>query len=266
MIYWNIGDAKFDLAGNFYADKMNKVLVIGDACQDVFHYGSCYGMAPDVPIPVLTIEETEGNFGMAMNVAANIRALGVECDIEVNPGWEKITKERYGDANRNYLFLRVDTGTDTSRRWDRTKDINFPAYEAVVVSDYDKGFLAEEDITYICKRNDNVFLDTKKLLGPWCEDARVIKINYAEFLKTKHTVSRALQGKLVITRGKNGSSYRDKIFPTKEVEVKDVSGAGDTFLAGLCVKYLEARDLVQSIEFATRCSEVVVQKRGVSTV
>ena len=56
------------------------------------------------------------------------------------------------------------------------------------------------------------------------------------------------------------------MFPVKEVSVRDVSGAGDTFLAGLVVKYIETNDIRKSIKFAQECATVVVQKHGVATL
>ena len=53
---------------------------------------------------------------------------------------------------------------------------------------------------------------------------------------------------------------------TKDVPVKDISGAGDTFLAGLVSKYLKTVDIIKSIEFAQKCTTKVVQKHGVSTI
>jgi sugar/nucleoside kinase (ribokinase family) len=50
------------------------------------------------------------------------------------------------------------------------------------------------------------------------------------------------------------------------VEVKDVSGAGDTFISGLCYYYLKTKSIEESINFANECATKVVQKRGVSTV
>ena len=50
------------------------------------------------------------------------------------------------------------------------------------------------------------------------------------------------------------------------VEVKDVSGAGDTFISALCCRYLKSHNIQESILFANECATTVVQKRGVSTI
>lgn len=245
---------------------MEKVLVIGEACRDVFHYGSCERMAPEGPVPVLNVERSESNGGMALNVVANLTALGTKCDWVVNPNWEALTKERYIALHNNHLFLRVDHESGQYERCSLLKETPLSEYPLVLISDYNKGFLSEDDIEYICAKNNNVFMDTKKVLGSWAEKAKVIKINSFEFERTKHTLTPPLQKKLIVTRGPRGSTYRDKVFPAEEVEVKDVSGAGDTFLAALVVKYLSTSSISRSIGFATECATIAVQKKGVSTI
>ena len=75
-----------------------------------------------------------------------------------------------------------------------------------------------------------------------------------------------LTNKTIITRGHLGCQYQNKIYPTKEVSVKDVSGAGDTFLSGLVVEYTRSKNIELAINFAQECTTIVVQKIGVSTI
>ena len=58
----------------------------------------------------------------------------------------------------------------------------------------------------------------------------------------------------------------DEWFPVEKVEIRDVSGAGDTFLSGLVSEYLLTKDIKKSIIFAQQCATIVVQKPGVSTI
>ena len=60
--------------------------------------------------------------------------------------------------------------------------------------------------------------------------------------------------------------YKNDIFPVDEVSVKDVSGAGDTFISGLVVEYIKTKDIKKAINFAQECTTKVVQKIGVVTV
>ena len=139
--------------------------------------------------------------------------------------------------------------------------------DAIIISDYCKGFLEESDIEHICKYNKNVFVDTKKKLGKWIKDADFIKINELEYQKNHEVLSEnGLEEKLIVTLGSKGCIYKEKEFSVKEVPVKDVSGAGDTFIAGLVRGYLDTQDIEKAIEFAQKCTTVVVQQHGVATV
>ena len=45
-----------------------------------------------------------------------------------------------------------------------------------------------------------------------------------------------------------------------------MSGAGDTFIAGLVRGYLDTNSIYKAIKFAQKCTTYVVQKHGVATV
>ena len=246
-----------------------RILVIGESCSDVYKYGDCTRLCPEAPVPVMKTDnrETNVNAGMAMNVYRNVEALSkdIVVDIITNNNWQQIKKIRYVDQKTNYIILRVDENDDSINRC-KIKKINFEPYDIVIISDYNKGFLTREDIEYISKKHQTTFLDTKKILGKWCKDIKYIKINENEYDRTRHMIDSDLVSKLIITLGSNGARHLDKTYPVSKVEIKDTSGAGDTFIAGLCVKYLSSKNIDDSIGFANKCATVVVQKKGVSVV
>ena len=244
---------------------MNKVLVIGDSCTDVFIYGNMKRVCPEAPVPVFNPITTKTNGGMARNVLANLVVLGVEADIITNTN--DIKKIRYIDDRSNQMVLRVDEHDYC----DRIKDeeiVQLHKYDAIIISDYCKGFLIESDIEFICSHHKNVFVDTKKQLGDWIEGVSYIKINELEHEKNFDIIPNypILQDKLIVTKGKDGCEYMGETFKVKEVPVKDVSGAGDTFLAGLVQNYITNGDIRSAIKFAQLCTEKVVQKHGVTTI
>jgi len=247
------------------------ILVIGDSCTDVFTYGDAVRLAPEGPAPVFNPLYSKSNGGMASNVASNIEAIGASVKLITQS--EEIVKTRYIDKRTNFLLLRLDTN-------DKVKNIqknllhsivdNFyenKKYDAIIVSDYCKGFLSEEDIEIIATRNSNVFLDTKKILGEWCNDVSFIKINHTEYDRTKHTIDYlGLYGKMIITRSDEGCEYKNIVYPVDKVNIKDVSGAGDTFISGLVCEYVRTNDIEMAIKFAQECATKVVQKKGVCTI
>ena len=245
-----------------------KILVIGDSCDDIFRYGEVNRLAPEAPIPIIVPERETSNPGMAGNVVRNLEALGAEVTFIHNHS--PIKKIRYVCSKYNHLLLRVDENDKCENiniHHDLTP-LNWEQYDAVVISDYCKGFLNENDIEYISLKHPLTFLDSKKILGNWAHDISFIKINYTEYEKNKDIFlsDSILKNKTIVTRGKYGCDYQNKNYPTKEVPVKDVSGAGDTFLAGLVVEYIKSKNIDLAIDFAQECTTIVVQKLGVSTI
>jgi len=49
-----------------------KILIIGDSCKDVFVYCNCKRLCPEAPVPLLDINNSTTNPGMAYNVFKNV--------------------------------------------------------------------------------------------------------------------------------------------------------------------------------------------------
>ena len=242
-----------------------KILVIGESCKDVFKYGKVSRLEPSAPVPVFELVDSVENAGMAGNVLGNLASLGVSVDIHTNNNWENITKTRFAERKTNHMFMRVDEN-DAGYGRSSVGDLNYEIYDAVVVSDYDKGFLTRDDLRTIKSSHDVVFLDTKKAIGEWTlECATYVKVNNYE-LSRSGRIPKSLREKLIVTLGPEGASHKGVTHPVPHVEIKDLSGAGDTFISGLVVKYIETGDIHESIIYANECSTAAVQKRGVSVL
>lgn len=241
---------------------MKDILVIGDSCRDIFVYCDAVRLAPDFPVPVLNIVNQTENPGMAANVQRNILKYK-KCDLHTNENWWNITKTRYVHQNTNHMFMRVDIPHSNS-------EVDFDYvnldYKLIVISDYNKGFLSERDINHICEQHPCVFLDTKKILGSWAEQAKYIKINDYEYRNSKPHLNQKLEPKIIHTIGGDGCEFQGKRYSVIKAEVKDTSGAGDSFMAALCVKYLETENIEESIRFANKCASEVVKHRGVTVI
>jgi bifunctional ADP-heptose synthase (sugar kinase/adenylyltransferase) len=241
---------------------VKRVLVIGETCRDIFNYGVCNRLCPEAPVPIFKPYETIENPGMATNVQRNIISLGVKANLITNENWKNITKTRHIDQRTNHMFIRIDKNDDDYKKCDLS-NVNFDLYDAIVISDYNKGFISEEDIIFISENHDCVFMDTKKILGSWCDKVSYIKINISEYKKTKHNITPHIEKKLIITLGSQGCKYNDIIYSVPRVDIKDTSGAGDTFVSGLVVNYIKTQNIEESIIFANECATDVVQRRGV---
>lgn len=221
-------------------------------------------MCPDAPVPILIAESSIENGGMSTNVKNNILKLGADCALLTNNNWEKITKTRYVHRESNHLFFRLDSEGPCDRI--NLRDLELKDYDAVIISDYNKGFLETSDIDYICRQHPLVFIDTKKILGEWANEANFIKINNTEYNNSLPHLTQHLKDKIIHTMGSEGARYRQKVYPVTPSEVKDSSGAGDTFIAGLVTNYLKTRDIDLAIIFANECASEVVKHRGVVTI
>ncbi len=243
---------------------MKRILIIGGTCLDRFVYCHARRLAPDLPVPVLSVIEEVENPGMAKNVERNIRAIYKNCDLITNKGWRNITKTRYVHQDSNHTFIRVDNEPPMERA--KVRSVPFKKYDIIGISDYNKGFLTEDDIAYICEHHDCVFVDTKKIVGPWIKKAKYIKINNIEYERSKHAITSTLAKKIIHTKGSAGAEFQGKMYPIEKVEVKDLTGAGDSFFAALLVRYAETEDITEAIEFANECAREVVRHRGVTVI
>jgi D-beta-D-heptose 7-phosphate kinase/D-beta-D-heptose 1-phosphate adenosyltransferase len=244
-----------------------KVLVIGDSCQDIFIYGKCERLCPDAPVPVFIPVKTKKMGGMALNVYENLKSLGVEVDFITNS--KKVTKTRYVDERTNQMIMRVDSEKTLVKRVSDLDKINFNNYDAVVISDYNKGFLQNEDIDYICKEHTLVIIDTKKIIDDNFKNCKFLKINEFEYknnLQYSNFIEENFEDKLIVTIGSKGAKFGKKIFPVEKVEIKDMVGAGDTFIASFTYKFVMTNNVSESIRFANECSTIVVQHKGVNKI
>jgi bifunctional ADP-heptose synthase (sugar kinase/adenylyltransferase) len=209
---------------------------------------------------------------MAMNVYTNLLALGIDVDVITDSG---ITKTRYVDEVSNQMLLRVDENDEIEQiKTEQLETIDFKKYDAIVISDYNKGFLDEQDIEYIASKHRRVFMDTKKNISNWSDKVFCIKINNKEYQKNKSWLDHMFNNLVIITLGDKGASYsylkenikEQFVSINEDHPVRDLTGAGDTFLAALVAKYLENKNVSEAINFANKCSAWVVTQKGVVTV
>ena len=247
-----------------------KFLVIGETCSDRFCYGKAERLCPEAPAPIFVPEGGVDTLGMASNVYKNMVAIEEETNKNI-PFRNEINlftnetqghKTRYIDSESNQMFLRIDT--DSYPPCGKLPS-NIEEYDVVVVSDYDKGFIKDEELEEIGERAKLSFLDTKKRYKlDWSKYYTFIKINEKEH---EWNGWKYMSENLIVTKAAKGCWYQGKDYPIKHPsEVRDVSGAGDTFLAGLAYAYATTRDINMAILFAQDCCQKVVRKKGVSTI
>ena len=107
-----------------------------------------------------------------------------------------------------------------------------------------------------------VFIDTKKK-DLFSAQNVIFKINQKEASTLRMQPS---PQNLITTAGGQGAWYMDKLYPSEKVNVFDVVGAGDTFLAALCAEFLKEHDMEASIKIANKASAIAVQNYGCYTL
>ena len=229
------------------------ILVIGDSCIDEYRYGDITRVNPEATVPLLSYEKSEERFGMAQNVYQNLIRLGMNAEFH---GPEVLSRKiRYIDRRTGNHLLRVDMDVISVPYVPKqTYD-----YDAIVISDYNKGFITEEVILEVRNRfSGPIYMDTKKTNLSKFKDI-YIKINQRELYESTSMPER---DKLIVTYGARGCGYMDNIYPVKSIEVVDVCGAGDVFLAAMVVKHLETGDMNIALPFANEKAALSCQSLG----
>ena len=234
--------------------RLMKVLLLGDSCEDEYIYGRCNRLSPEAPVPVLDYAKLQTKSGMAGNVCLNLQSFGLDITFLTNP--EKIVKTRFIDEKSNQHILRVDNE-------ERVKPLLVPvatsSFDAVVISDYNKGYLPTEKIFEIVEgATCPVFIDSKKTVLPNKENC-FVKINDVEYEKLQHD---CYIDNLIVTKGSEGCIYKQTLYPAEKVNVYDVVGAGDTFLAALVYGYITTNNIDESLMLGNRAAAIAVQQLG----
>ena len=211
---------------------------------------------------------------------------------------DRITTNKIRIISRNQHMMRLDAEmqTDITQNDEEKLLYAFEEYIAaespdiVILEDYNKGVLTQTVVTKIialCKQHHILTaVDPKRKNFFSYVGVDIFKPNLKEaveglniltdvvslsLLKDIHLL---LQEKLkhkisFITLSEKGVFYNDNnsssLIPTHIRSIADVSGAGDTFTASFTFKYLQTKNVEESIIFANKMSSIVVSKRGVAT-
>lgn len=237
---------------------LSKVLLIGDSCIDEYILGTVDRLSPEAPVPIIRVTGKTAVPGMAENVYLNLVALGITTDFVTNK--EQIIKSRFIDQRSGQHLLRVDEEPKVSL-WDGVTPHPISSYDLIVISDYNKGFLSYEHIEHVVSNAScPVFIDTKKT-----DLSRFTKA-YVKINELEYNSSASSPENLIVTLGSQGALLKtttvEMFFPTTPVDVVDVCGCGDTFLAAVSYKFLVTGEISDAIVFANRAASLTVRHQG----
>lgn len=240
--------------------KQFKILLIGDYCIDEYQYGFVDRLSPEAPVPIFKLDVKTIKQGMAGNVRQNLCNLGCKVTL-LNGNVSK--KTRLIDRKSNQQIVRIDN--DVISEPLKFQDIPKDDYDAIVISDYNKGFVSYELIELLPKHfKCPLFIDTKK------QDLARMYGYYVKINETEYNQRWSINDKMIVTLGSKGAMYKtgrdskhETYFDANSVEVVDVTGAGDTFLAALTFQFLVSQNISEAIKFAIKASTITVQHFGV---
>ena len=239
-----------------------KVLVIGDIIIDKYIYGTSTRLSPEAPVPVVKYLNEKQTLGGAGLVYENLKNLGVDVEL-YNTGEESSIKTRV--ICDGHYITRIDddkfaNGTDVL---DKVINDDFSQYAYVILSDYNKGVLDESKqiIEYINRFGCKIIVDPKTHAHCY-EGAWLVKPNEKEF--QEYFIN--WQGNIIITQASNSvvANIDNKIYdiPVEKVEVSDVTGAGDCFLAAFVYGLTIGKDYRTCLEMAVKGSRESVKHVG----
>lgn len=164
-----------------------------------------------------------------------------------------------------------------------------PHVDGILISDYSKGTLSPELLSQIlpaAKRAGKlVCLDPKIRYFSSYTPVTIITPNQSEAasllgypIQTEEDLEEAGRRilklidcqALLVTRGEKGMAlFSDgalTLVPTRAREVYDVTGAGDTVIAALCLALAAGADMLGAVQLANAAAGIVVGKIGTATV
>lgn len=242
---------------------MSRVAVVGDIIIDKYIYGTSTRLSPEAPIPIITKQQEFDKIGGAGNVYENLKSLNVDCNL-IDLGEPKSIKTRVFCDNHYVTRIDQDFHADGERVLEKIKKLSFANYDYVIFSDYAKGTLdcSLEIIKHInsfgCKIIVDPKRDAKNYTGAW-----LVKPNKIEFEKFNFY---NWLGNIIITDSSNpvSASINNCSFECDvvNVDVSDVTGAGDCFVAAFVYGLIKNYDYQRCLEIATRASTESVKHVG----
>lgn len=299
--------------------KDKNILVIGDIILDHYIWGRVNRISPEAPVPVVEVTRESFLLGGAANVAHNIISLGGRASV-IGINGQDIAGEallnilRQRGVNCDGIFTENRPTTVKTRviahnqqvvRFDREDKkyvdgkilkgilgyINsvLLRYDAVIVSDYQKGMISQELIKDIVKKTKpkDMFIAVDPKIGhfDFYKGVSLITPNVMEassgsnieirdditLLKAGKSLMKKLSCKAVlITRGEQGMSLFEKNkvthIPTVARKVYDVTGAGDTVISAFTLAYVSGAKMEEAAVIANHAAGIVVGEVGTAAV
>ncbi|MDF3821483.1 D-glycero-beta-D-manno-heptose-7-phosphate kinase [Leptospira sp. 96542] len=301
-----------------------KILVVGDLILDEYLFGSVERISPEAPVPVVWVRNEKHRLGGSGNVVQNLSSLGANIAVFGRIGFdvagEQITKmlSKEGVKENDLLLLksnslpsilktRIIAGNQQICRVDKEEILPLTEAEenqvflsfqnkvkecsAVILSDYDKGYLTPnliQKLTKFCSEN-NIIVTVDPQVSHFFQyqGIHIMTPNHHEAGKAlgkklvtdseietacKEITEKIRPTAVMITRGEKGMSiYETKSssfyhIPTVAKEVFDVTGAGDTVISTYTAFVAAGMEIAEASLLSNISAGIVVGKLGAASV
>lgn len=268
------------------------IIVLGDIMLDINYESEVKRQAPEANIPIYNILGNNYILGGAANVAQNLKYLDTNVELISfigNDIYASIIKNILDSKKIQYKFFVEENRCTTQKnrifldnklqvRYDieDTSDIstivenevidyviNNQNIDAIIISDYDKGFVTEKlcqtIIKYANENNIPTFVDPKIKNYMKYKGCFLFKPNQneSEVISGEKNINKILSfirdkiecTNILMTRGKEGmilNNHNNKIEHDSIINLVDVTGAGDIVLSTLVYCYLKYGDLLKA--------------------
>lgn len=245
---------------------------------DQYYLGSVTRVSPEAPIPVVRVDDTKYFGGGAVNVQANLAALGA--DVRTVYG----TNTQYSKQPVLPIKNRLMVGNVQIARWDQYDKVNSIELEkldqvilhwtpnAIIISDYDKGSITPEVISWVYDQGVHIYIDTKRDPFSFYDSLRngdpyeTWFPNQAEYQQYKNNYDAEpyviyKRGALGIQHLSFGDVQGD--YPATARQVVSVCGAGDTVIAAYA--YFATLGDPDALHKANTAAAIVVEKPWTAT-
>jgi D-beta-D-heptose 7-phosphate kinase/D-beta-D-heptose 1-phosphate adenosyltransferase len=297
--------------------------VIGDFILDVYLKGTSTRLSPEAPVPVVDIVSKIEVTGGAANTAVNVSALGANVTLLSVVGMDEdgakairlLQKNgvntsrllRYPTRNTivktrvmvgSHVITRYDVGSEgpiddyLEQRVIGYLEAEWPKYDAILVSDYNKGLITEKVVQAMNDLQRNfpkyVSIDSKRLAFFKSVNASLVKPNYDEIVSLlrieRHPSNRKQQlqslGERIfaatgaqttaVTLDQEGAMLFEEgqwryQACTESISSPNVVGAGDTFISAYTLSAISGATLETAANLACTASSIAVKKEGTAS-
>ena len=298
-----------------------KLLIVGDVILDRYWWGEASRLSPEAPVPVVRKQSATVRPGGAANTAANLAALGatpllvglvgndraavelqgalLECGVAVDlliaeNARPTTTKTRIVASHQQIVRVdEEDTAAMPREAEERARAVIAKGLEltnAVVVSDYAKGFLTPSLLKFLtaaaARAGQRVFVDPKgadctRYRGCFLMKPNRLELsiltglparNHRETLAAGSRLSALMPGAMIlVTEGADGMTLFGGASPVEHLahaprQVYDVTGAGDTVLATLSLAMTAGASYRDAMELAAEAAAIAIGTMGTATV